>query len=330
MDGEKGGRICLYDNVKFLLIVLVVIGHFTQGYKGLFQSVNVFIYSFHMPLFLFLAGLFYKGEAVASKAAGYACVGVLLKGCGMLADRLTGGTAALRLLGGWNVPWFMFVLAGYEILSYGLRNVPKRFVLFAAVLTACLAGYDSSVGDGFYLSRLIVFYPFFVLGQMCDREKLAAASRRPALRWAALAVLAAWGALCLLAREQVYPLRTLFLGRKPYAAVQMFLPWGFFWRLLCYAVTLVTGAAVLCLTPSARMPVVTLMGGRTIQIYFWHFIVQTLIAGYGSALCATREGKALWLLLAVLTALVTGLKPFSFPTKQILRAAKGPPAEREK
>lgn len=329
MDAVKSAdakpRIQLYDNVKCLLIILVVIGHFTQGYTGVFASINVFIYAFHMPLFIFLSGMFYSPKKIASKATAYICIGILLKGGALLADRLVGGHTDFTLVGGWNVPWFMFVLAVYQVLSYGLRNVPRRFVLFTSVLAACLAGYDKSIGDGLYLSRILVFYPFFVLGQMCDRKKLAEASRRPALRWGGLAVLILWAALCLFVRDKVYLLRYMFVGRRSYAIHEMFQPWGFFWRLFCYAITLVTGFAVLCVVPEGRIPVITTMGNRTLQIYFWHYIIQTLINGYGNRLCVDRPGKILWLMTAVLLAFITGLRPFAFPTEPVLRAAQEPP-----
>ena len=51
------------DNVKAFLIICVVVGHFTnQALSGshALKSLFVFIYSFHMPLFIFINGLFCK------------------------------------------------------------------------------------------------------------------------------------------------------------------------------------------------------------------------------------------------------------------------------
>ena len=66
-------RIYKYDNLKFLLIILVIVGHmidFFNGYKqydDLFM-IRTFIYSVHMPAFIFLSGLFYKEKDTAVKA----------------------------------------------------------------------------------------------------------------------------------------------------------------------------------------------------------------------------------------------------------------------
>ena len=59
----KTERIALWDNLKFFLIMMVVIGHIIDNYThdskfilGLF----LFIYSFHMPAFIFVSGIFAK------------------------------------------------------------------------------------------------------------------------------------------------------------------------------------------------------------------------------------------------------------------------------
>lgn len=56
-------RIALWDNLKFLLIIFVVIGHYTQQFRAdneTLQRIYIFIYSFHMPAFIFVTGLFSK------------------------------------------------------------------------------------------------------------------------------------------------------------------------------------------------------------------------------------------------------------------------------
>ena len=53
-------RIYRYDNVKALLIFLVVLGHMTTDYVSdshLVRWTTLWIYSFHMPAFIFLSGL---------------------------------------------------------------------------------------------------------------------------------------------------------------------------------------------------------------------------------------------------------------------------------
>ena len=56
-------RIYYWDNLKFILIAFVALGHFVEvqindfsNFKGAF----LFIYLFHMPLFVFITGFFLK------------------------------------------------------------------------------------------------------------------------------------------------------------------------------------------------------------------------------------------------------------------------------
>ena len=58
------------DNTKFLLILLVVIGHFISGFKK-YESINClyyFIFLFHMPLFIFITGYFSKNIIKKNKS----------------------------------------------------------------------------------------------------------------------------------------------------------------------------------------------------------------------------------------------------------------------
>ena len=51
-----------FDNLKFILILLVVLGHFTTlNLNNLhLASISNIIYSFHMPIFIFISGYFSK------------------------------------------------------------------------------------------------------------------------------------------------------------------------------------------------------------------------------------------------------------------------------
>ncbi|MBR5262525.1 MAG: acyltransferase family protein, partial [Clostridia bacterium] len=57
---NKGNlRLEKWDILKFVLIFFVVFGHFSEQYAGM-TGLFFFIYSFHMPLFIFVSGLFSK------------------------------------------------------------------------------------------------------------------------------------------------------------------------------------------------------------------------------------------------------------------------------
>ena len=56
-------RIPYFDNLKFILIYFVVLGHFLAPLRGVIPGVKfiyMIIYVFHMPLFIFILGYFSK------------------------------------------------------------------------------------------------------------------------------------------------------------------------------------------------------------------------------------------------------------------------------
>lgn len=58
-------RNAFFDNAKFILIFLVVFGHMIQPFTDGSTTINtlyMWIYTFHMPAFILLAGFFAKGS----------------------------------------------------------------------------------------------------------------------------------------------------------------------------------------------------------------------------------------------------------------------------
>lgn len=59
----------LFDNLKFLLIVLVVFGHSLEeiSLEHNYAIIRAWIYSFHMPVFVFISGYFSKSVRRGAK-----------------------------------------------------------------------------------------------------------------------------------------------------------------------------------------------------------------------------------------------------------------------
>ena len=62
MDAKQ--RYLGYDNIRGILIILVVFGHFLELCPGAVAGSHVYllIYCFHMPAFIFLSGRFSKHD----------------------------------------------------------------------------------------------------------------------------------------------------------------------------------------------------------------------------------------------------------------------------
>lgn len=306
-------RIAWWDNIRFILITLVVVGHFADKFTAqsdVFKGFFLFIYTFHMPLFVLITGRLHSNRRITDKCLFYVGVGFLLKTVLFLCHKALGGTPTFSLLSDADLPWYLFATVAHILITYLLREQNKWFVLWLSILIACFAGFDPTVGDTLYLSRTIVFFPFYWFGTMLDTEDLLRWKRKTWIAVLSASLVAAWGILCLVFTDDLYILRHLLTGRNPYAvSIIPYAPWV---RVFCYTLSLVVSLSVMMLIPTGQIPAITVMGSRSLHVYFWHwpvflflnhFLQITNVFYWGNNI-----GKVLYLLLAAVVAVVLSQK----------------------
>lgn len=329
----SSSRIHLYDNAKAILILMVVVGHFFEPYVTQFRLATVlftFIYTFHMPAFLFISGLLkteYDSEAHFNRTKFLQLIiaGYSLKIFLSLSEYILKGTAKFRLLTEDGIPWYLFVLAGYELLVYILRGLDKRVVFITAVLISAFVGYDNSVGDWLCLSRFTVYLPFYLAGYYLSPEKVLACTRKIYVRTASFFILAAYGILCIIKTDRLYAYRRLFTGKNPFSKLNGLIEdCGFDDRIFVMLLAALLTFSLIAVLPDRKLPLITLTGTKTLQIYFWHrifllFIDNADIYGKLTGMLGTPIGKYTYLLFAVLLTFLLTAPLFAHPTKEIFR-----------
>ena len=322
--GKKKRRLFLFDNLKFFLIALVVIGHFVDigtSISPTCKSIFIFIYSFHMPLFLYLSGLFHKNSKIPQKVVTFIVLGYLSKIVIYLTKLILFRQNDFHFFSDGSLPWYMFVLAMFIGISYLLRDIDKRLILAISVVLACIVGYFDAIGDFLYLSRFFVFYPFYVMGQMTPKIVLGNLNKMKTVKIISACILIVWFILCFTQIDSIYALRLLFTGRNPYSATEGL---GIFHRLLCYLITTVVSLCVICIVPRKKLPYVSDFGKNTLQVYFWHttFLLLFTKVGLSALLVDSAFGRFLLIVLGSLLAVALSTKAFSFPTKQASELCK--------
>lgn len=133
-------RIFLFDNLKFLLIMTVVVGHcvyYMTGNSNIMKSIFIFIYSFHMPLFIYLSGLFHSDHNVKERCLLFIFLGYIMKAVLYLIKAVLFHKADFSLLSDAGVPWYMFALAMFVACSYFLRIlIPEKYLFCPLSLPA--------------------------------------------------------------------------------------------------------------------------------------------------------------------------------------------------
>ncbi|TDP90700.1 fucose 4-O-acetylase-like acetyltransferase [Leucobacter luti] len=199
MSTSSKPRIALWDNARFLLIVLVVIGHLISTIRtdtALGYGLYAYVYLFHMPAMIVLAGMFSKPEA--SPKAVRSTLQLLITwglweliwaGIRAAVEGRAPGSSFL-VSPAWTL-WFLVSLATMRILLPYLARL--RHPLLVSIGLALLAGMLPAIGTEFSASRTLAFLPFFVAGWLArERGWLTGAwFTRPALGTR----IAAWGLL---------------------------------------------------------------------------------------------------------------------------------------
>ena len=308
-------RLYYFDNVKCVLIILVVVGHILDltvvADHRMAKAAFAFIYSFHMPLFIFVTGLFTRiekltKEKVLHRVCYFVLLGFAAKLLNLIAPAVYAKPIQFSLLADSNLPWYMFAIAAYYTLAFLLRHFDARIVLGASLVLGLFVGYDSSIGDFLYLSRIIVFFPFFWLGVMLGPEHVERVSKKVPFRIVGILVIALFALVCVLRTADIYAYRGLFTGRNSFEAVSSAIA-GCSWlnRLLAYCVSAMASVGVLALIPHFKCPVFTTVGERTLQIYLLHFPIIMLLKYAGVLSCIVELSEFSWLLLIPVAILIS-------------------------
>lgn len=169
-----------FDNVKALLIFLVVFGHLIEPLRDIriFSTAYFVIYSFHMPLFVFISGYFSKPSTKGLKRISllflkyeiiYALIYVVLFG-GSSAS--SGGTIldtlAYALQPIW-VLWFLLSLISWKLLLIAYEKHP----IAIGIIIGLIIGFNFIPFNFRILSlgRTLSFFPYFLLGYLANKHK---------------------------------------------------------------------------------------------------------------------------------------------------------------
>ena len=368
-------RIYRYDNVKALLIFLVVLGHMTTDYVSdshLVRWTTLWIYSFHMPAFILISGLVHKQYITAERASlgikgetrmrwdkvlGFFLCGYGLKIFLQFTRTLMGQNPLWHWIEEPGIPWYLFVMAEYEMLFYLMRRIDEKvkpwMMITGAFALSAAIGYFPAVGDTLCLSRMINFLPIYMLGYYMDMKKFNAFFEGKGylkiIGW--LGIIASM-AVCALGKWGMYSWRKWFTGRRSYEFLQDFFSYayanGWWIRLAVWAFAIALTLCIIAVIPDKDLGFATTVGSRTLNVYFWHrplcylfrnwAVLPKLFVLFGGTYKAALAGQAkglafagsnasmlgayaVYILIAVLVTAFFSLKVFEHPCSDLMKLA---------
>lgn len=323
-DTRAAARDVVIDNGRALLIGLVVLGHLLESFPHpAARIVTIWIYGFHMPAFVFLAGYLARSFTADRRRAGrlvtqlvvpYLIFQVVHR---LLAIALLDRDVEFQFLRPTWTLWFLLSLLAWRLLVPVFRAL--RWPVATTVLVSVLAPLMANLDQTFSLARTLSFAPFFVAGLVVTPHHLQLLRRR----WVQVAgvVVLAGGLLASVALRDHTRLG-FFTFATSYAARDWEPAMGMTVRVLALCCGAAGTAAVLALAPATRRWW-TFVGERTMYVYLLHAVALWGVRNLGWAESWDTLGHVA---LAVVVAGALTLVLASRPVGALTRWLVEPPA----
>lgn len=263
------------DNIRFLAMFLVVFAHMIELFADCEQNtIYRMIYSFHMPLFIFISGYvakFDKGKIFFKFLTTYFLFQTLYKVFDCL--YVQGSESILITYSNpyWFL-WYLFVLIVYYLLIpvFDVSKGKQLYVVLLSFVCALILGFDTSIGYEVSLSRMISFFPFFLMGYYSggnhffdkyDGDKLFIFS-------SLLGICTGFSYL----KSCGVPTKALY-----HVQAYSVIGYTIFDKIMIYAISLFWIILLMSIVPNIKIRLLTFMGQNTFYVYLLQgFIIKIL------------------------------------------------------
>ncbi|BCN30190.1 acyltransferase family protein [Anaeromicropila herbilytica] len=274
-----------FDNAKLILMLFVVTGHFiepTINKSEETKMIFMFLYLFHMPAFIFISGYFSKTDLKISTIKKitfrFLLSYIVIQLIFIWYTKFIGLTAyEYTLLQPAYIYWYLFAMFCWNIAIRILVNlkVKLEYILIFSVLASLLAGLNENISWEYSLSRIIVFFPYFMLGYYFKVKgfdtRLTIKGKEIALGFLSLVI------LVLMLYGNKFNLNWLYCADS-YQALHVTWDRGILYRLVLMLIQTIMLFSIFRLIPKEKNGL-TSLGGNTLSIYILHgFVVKYLVS----------------------------------------------------
>ena len=326
-------RVAKWDNVKCILIILVIIGHFSDPFtekSDICKILFFFIYLFHMPAFFFVSGMLSQNTLNQNrlsprKVVPYFILALFIGFMRFVPSFNDGEVFKVFRIN--SASWFLLVLGYFILITHFVRNVDWKYVLTISIIISMVLGYDDTVGSLFGVMRSANMFPFYYLGYLSDRERLQTIGNKPLAKFIGSTVLVGIFLIIIAAYPGIYDWRRFITGANSYYDLPFDIPvYIGLLRIPYMIVTLALILAIIFIAPSKEIPVFTHIGRCTLSIYIWHHIIQYFLirTSWFKEVVAMGPWQTVFLFigLSVAIAAFLSIEVFNMPLDWILNPKK--------
>ena len=274
----------LFDNLKVLLIFLVVVGHSLEKYIDnslALRSIYFFIFMFHMPLFIYVSGYFsktigsYRKNAIKDLLLPFILFNIIWY--------ISVGDFTFPLYyAGWTL-WYLISLFFWRFF---LKDIIKvKYILLLSIILGLIVGFSNKYMDFLSFSRTIAFLPFFLLGYYSNSStinKIKKYSKAKSILGLITFVVLAF----LITKYGNINYKFLYMSES-YTSSGFGMLQGIILRALFYVFAILVSVFIINLVSSKKLNL-SKIGGATLIIYLGHIYLirffSTLIPAFISPL----------------------------------------------
>lgn len=289
LENQQASRDAYFDNLRFILIFLVVAGHILLPLDKtrLAAPVIFFIYTFHMPCFVFVSGYFSKhvcdkGRFRTDKLFQILWMYLIFKVLVHITEGLVEGHIGLYIdfFTESGAPWYLLSLAFWYLTLPVVKELKPATVMAGSLIISLLSGYEFSVKSFLAMDRTLAFAPFFYAGYYMSQETKEK-FLNSGFRYAVLAAAALTSVvLYLFNMDRLMPFTHIVYGVHYPRLGEALYPYGALIRIVWYLLATLLSLGLMAAVGRKRS-LFTAIGSRTLQIYVLHRLVRDLMQYFG-------------------------------------------------
>lgn len=273
------------DNIKFILIFLVVLGHYSGCYLNSRIMLGFYdtIYSFHMPAFILLSGYLSKNikqqryKDIDSILLPYIIIQLIY----ILYRKFLGMPHEWSFAVPIDANWYLLGLFIWRLIIPYFNYI--KFPVITALVLSLSIGFFNDFGSYLDLERILTFFPYFVVGYFLptDYTQFILPYRKKLWPYILFAGIVAFFFIV----AYMFPGKASFIKKSfiPQTGYEIqygrYADVGLFIRSITYVSSLFIAYVFFIIAPVKRTWF-SQLGTRTINVFLFHLIFLYLVGKY--------------------------------------------------
>ena len=255
-----------FDNLRLFLIFCVVFCHGIEQVRGDSDIIIILhetILSYMMPMFVFVTGFFSKNMADVNSSKRKKILNfiVLLCICQIIKQLIFGYDTFIQPHYG---NWYLLAMVVYYYTLPLVAKIKPMYMMPLSILGGLLIGLEANAG-ALQLSRIISFFPFFLLGYYCTKENIDIVKTMK-FRIIGIITLVLAIIVFVLFFVDIIPIGIL-QGNKNFEEMELSVIQGGIYRIWWYCFAPIMGFGICALIPRRKIAI-SFLGARTLLLAF--------------------------------------------------------------